>query len=93
MGLELAKGRDQREQLMIVGDRERIARSLHDEVIQQLFGMGLQLQNLAGLSGDRRVTDRVAEMVNELDDTIARLRSVVFELETSQSERPRDIGS
>ena len=92
VALELAKGRDQREQLMLVGDRERIARSLHDDVIQQLFGMGLQLQNLAGLSGDRRVTDRVAEMVNQLDATIGRLRNVVFELETTQSERPSDAG-
>jgi PAS domain S-box-containing protein len=88
VGLELANARDQREQLMLVGDRERIARNLHDDVIQQLFGMGLRLQNLAGLSSDRRVIDGIAEVVNELDATIGRLRSVVFELETTQSERP-----
>ena len=88
VGLELAKAHDQREQLMLVGDRERIARNLHDDVIQQLFGMGLRLQNLAGLSSDRRVTDGIAEVVDELDATIGRLRSVVFELETTQSEQP-----
>jgi PAS domain S-box-containing protein len=92
VALELAKGRDERELLMLAGDRERIARSLYDDVIQQLFGMGLQLQNLAGLSSDRRVIDGVAEMVDELDATIGRLRSLVFELDTKQSERPGDAG-
>jgi hypothetical protein len=38
------------------------------------------------------VIDRVAEMVDELDATIGRLRSLVFELDTKQSERPGDAG-
>ena len=68
---------------MLVGDRERIARNLHDDVIQQLFGMGLRLQNLAGLSSDRRVIDSVGELVKNWMPP-----SVVFEV-SSSSWRPR----
>lgn len=82
LGLELGRVRALRDRLLLVDDRERIAKSLHDDVIQQLFGVSLRLQNLAGLSGDRQVADQVAEMIDDLDATIRRIRSAVFELET-----------
>ena len=81
LGLELGKARDLRDRMLLIDDRERIAHSLHDDVIQQLFGMSLRLQNLAGLSGDRRIADQVSAMIDDLDASIRRIRSAVFELE------------
>ena len=82
LGLELVRARDLRDRLLLIDDRERIAHHLHDDVIQQLFGVSLRLQNVAGLTGDRRVADQVSEMIDDLDATIRRIRAAVFELET-----------
>lgn len=68
------------EQLAVVDDRERIARDLHDTVIQRLFAVGLSLQaSLAGGSGSR-VTDRVEAAIDEIDGTIRDIRTSIFSL-------------
>jgi PAS domain S-box-containing protein len=65
--------------LVLAEDRERIARDLHDTVIQRLFGAGLQLQATLG-SADARTRERLEGTVVELDDTIRELRSAIFAL-------------
>jgi signal transduction histidine kinase len=82
LALELGTARDLRDRMLLIDDRERIAHSLHDDVIQQLFGVSLRLQNLAGLSGDPRVAAQVTEMIDDLDATIRRIRAAVFELQS-----------
>jgi len=65
--------------LRVVEDRERIARDLHDNTIQRLFAAGLMLQ--AALSdADEEVAMRVGAVIDDLDDTIRELRSVIFGL-------------
>lgn len=67
----------------LVHDRERIARDLHDTVIQRLFATGLTLQGTARLAGDNAaVVERVEAAVEELDVTIKHIRSAIFGLST-----------
>jgi signal transduction histidine kinase len=64
---------------VIIEDRERIARDLHDVVIQRLFATGMQLQTAARLARPE-VADRVNGAVDALDTTIREIRSAIFEL-------------
>jgi two-component system, NarL family, sensor histidine kinase DevS len=73
-------------QMAMLQDRERIARDLHDMVIQRLFAAGMSLQAVQGQAQPPVVAERVAETINELDDTIRELRSAIFRL-GQQGER------
>lgn len=63
-------------------DRERIARDLHDSVIQDLFATGLGLQGLAMASDDPKTTNKLDEAVERIDNAIASLRSFIFDIRT-----------
>lgn len=63
--------------LEVLDDRDRIARELHDSVIQRLFAAGLHLQ----ASTDRPdTTERVTSVVDEIDEAIREIRGVIFTL-------------
>jgi signal transduction histidine kinase len=64
----------------VVEDRERIARDLHDAIIQDLFAVGLSLQALGGSIRDDNVHAGLDEAVGRLDDSIAALRRYIFDL-------------
>lgn len=66
--------------LRLVASQERIARDLHDTVIQSLFGIGMSLQAAASLIPDPAVADRVLNAVDDLDAAIRSLRATVFTL-------------
>lgn len=68
--------------LAIAEDRERIARDLHDTVIQRLFASGLQLQAVTGRV-DPDVASKIEDVVDGLDETIRDLRTAIFALHTS----------
>jgi signal transduction histidine kinase len=80
--LVLEYGRIQRElsRLALVEDRERIAKDLHDGVIQSLFAVGLGLQGAAGLIADPNAAHRLNEAVAEIDRVIGDLRGYIFGL-------------
>ena len=65
-------------------DRERIARDLHDTVIQRLFAVGLSLQATLRLVDDPVVTDRLMAAVDDLDVTVRDVRAAIFELHTER---------
>jgi signal transduction histidine kinase len=67
--------------LRVVEDRERIARDLHDTVIQRLFATGLALQGAAARSTDPEMADRLGQAVDDLDDTVRHVRTTIFELQ------------
>jgi signal transduction histidine kinase len=78
-------------------DRERIARDLHDSIIQDLFAVGLGLQSSRDRVGSNPelVTARIDDAVVRLDETIRSLRSYIFDLR-AQVLAPslrRDIGA
>ena len=70
--------------LALVHDRERIARDLHDTVIQRLFATGLSLQGTVRLvRGGAEVMERIEQAVEDLDVTIKHIRSAIFGLSTT----------
>lgn len=72
-------------ELSLAADRERIARDLHDTVIQRLFATGLSLQSSLPLAEDVELRSRVEQAVAELDDTIRQVRTTIFALEPPPS--------
>jgi signal transduction histidine kinase len=73
------------QELALVADRERIARDLHDSIVQRLFATGLSLQGAAGLvRGDPDTAERrIDAAVDDLDLTVKHIRSAIFGLEPS----------
>ncbi|MGH3915726.1 MAG: sensor histidine kinase [Pseudonocardiaceae bacterium] len=78
--VELARLSDDRERLVLWEDRDRIARDLHDLVIQRLFATGLGLQGTMRLTRDPEVAQRLSSSVAALDDTIREIRQAIFSL-------------
>jgi signal transduction histidine kinase len=72
--------RDEVERLAVLEDRERIAKDLHDGVIQSLFAVGMGLQGTSMASGDPRVAERIEAAVEEIDRVIRDLRNYIFGL-------------
>lgn len=83
LALELSRARADREELVLSRDRDRIARDLHDLVIQRLFAAGISLQGVARLSPDPKVNERVTKAVDDLDATIREIRNTIFALEST----------
>jgi len=77
--LSLGQARAELETLRLVSEHERIARDLHDTVIQRLFALGMSLQALQGLT-EGIVRERVAEAVVTIDDVIREIRETIFDL-------------
>jgi signal transduction histidine kinase len=77
VALELDQVRRDRRRLLVSVDRDRIARELHDVVIQRLFAAGMSLQ--AGLNSPN-LTGRVTQTIDELDDVIRSIRDSIFRL-------------
>ena len=82
VAMELAAARSDRQRMELIEDRGRIARDLHDHVIQQLFGTGLELQALAS-SGI--ATERITRAVEGIDASISHIRTIIFALSSPSS--------
>ncbi|WP_423464438.1 GAF domain-containing protein [Promicromonospora sp. MS192] len=80
VALELAEHRVDVERLAVLRDRDRIARDLHDLAIQRLYATGLSLHTLSrGLGGEG--AERVERAVDEIDETIAMIRTTIHRLQ------------
>lgn len=86
LALELARVHRLREELLVFTDRDRIARDLHDLVIQRLFAAGLSVQSLTRFTKDELATDRIRNITNELDEAIRSLRDTIYSLKSSSGE-------
>ncbi|RPF20518.1 GAF domain-containing protein [Myceligenerans xiligouense] len=82
LALELADTRRRAEQFGLEDDRARIARDLHDVVIQRLFANAMTLISVVRLVDQPDVARRVEQTVDDLDVTIRQIRSTVFALQT-----------
>ncbi|WP_104137647.1 MULTISPECIES: GAF domain-containing sensor histidine kinase [unclassified Cryobacterium] len=80
LALELATVHRMREEQAVLGDRDRIARDLHDLVIQRLFAAGLSMQSLRRFTNDPVALDRINAVTTELDETIRELRDTIYSL-------------
>lgn len=77
---QLATSQRRMRELDVVADRERIARDLHDQVIQRLFAVGLSLQGTIPRLRAGAVTDRLTAAVDDLQDVISDIRTTIFDL-------------
>ncbi len=79
--LVLAQARREHERLAVYEDRDRIARDLHDLVIQRLFATGMMLQTTTRVADvPDAAAERVSRAVDELDETIKEIRQTIFAL-------------
>ena len=84
LALDRAQAVSDREELMLVADRDRIARDLHDLVIQRLFATGLHLQGARRTATGDDIKARLDDAVADLDVTIRDIRSTIFDLQLAQ---------
>jgi signal transduction histidine kinase len=80
LALELADARDDQQRVVLLEDRDRIARDLHDHVIQRLFAAGLTVQSVASGLGASELAGRLSRVVSDLDETIRQIRTSIFQL-------------
>ncbi|WP_078913009.1 MULTISPECIES: GAF domain-containing protein [unclassified Streptomyces] len=92
LALVLADAQHDREQLAVYEDRDRIARDLHDLVVQRLFATEMMLESTRrraanAPSGDT-VGDELSRAVDELDSTIQEVRTAIFALQQPPTDAP-----
>lgn len=80
LALQVAQAQADRGRLAVFEDRDRIARDLHDVVIQRLFAIGLALEHVSRGAEHPEVSSRVSTAVDDLDVTIKDIRRTIFEL-------------
>jgi signal transduction histidine kinase len=88
VGVELAEAQADQERMLVLRDRHRIARDLHDHVIQRLFAAGLRLEQASQEPGVGPLAETVRQHLEELDDTINEIRSTVFGLRRTTPGEP-----
>ncbi|WP_455565613.1 GAF domain-containing protein [Microtetraspora malaysiensis] len=91
VALELAEARKDAERLGLLEDRDRIAKDLHDVVIQRLFAAAMTLMSVVRLVEKPEVTGRVQHVVDELDATIRQIRSTIFALHTPREDKAATV--
>ncbi|MFF5213024.1 GAF domain-containing protein [Streptosporangium sp. NPDC000396] len=82
VALELAEARKDAERLGLLEDRDRIAKDLHDVVIQRLFAVAMTLMSIVRLVEHPEASGRLQHGIDELDETIRQIRSTIFALQT-----------
>jgi signal transduction histidine kinase len=92
IALELMRAQALHQAMALAEDRSRIARDLHDHVIQQLFGTGLELQSIAGAISSPPLTKRVMDAIAHLDESITQIRTAIFALAPAPSGEDTGIG-
>ncbi|MEV0554347.1 GAF domain-containing protein [Streptomyces sp. NPDC050597] len=91
LALMMAEAQRDRERLAVYEDRDRIARDLHDLVIQRLFTTGMMLESAQRRSAVPEVRQGVGKAVDELDVTIQEIRTAIFALQQEPAEVPTGL--
>jgi signal transduction histidine kinase len=86
---QLATSQRRMRELDVLTDRDRIARDLHDHVIQRLFAVGLALQGTIPRSRTPEVQQRLSECVDDLQEVIQEIRTAIFDLQGAASGTTR----
>lgn len=80
--LDLMNANALRQEALLFSDRDRIARDLHDLIIQRVFAAGLSIQSLHRFASDPVAHERITAVTSELDLTIHELRETIYSLRT-----------
>lgn len=86
--VKTARLQERLRRVAVVEDRQRIARELHDSVIQEMFAVGLGLQGLSQLVESPQAEATLLDAVDRLDRSVETLRRYIFELKSEPSSRP-----
>lgn len=89
LALQLASNQWHLRELDVLADRDRIARDLHDHVIQRLFGVGLALQGTYRRAGSQDVARRISESIDQLHEIVNEIRTAIFDLHAGTEGAPR----
>jgi signal transduction histidine kinase len=91
VALELAASRAEAERLSLYEDRDRIARDLHDLVIQRLYATGMSLEGTMPMITRPEVASRITHAVDAMDETIKDIRATIFALQTRDAPAGPDL--
>jgi signal transduction histidine kinase len=91
VALELAASRAEAERLSLYEDRDRIARDLHDLVIQRLYATGMSLEGTMPMITRPEVASRITHAVDAMDETIKEIRSTIFQLQARGTPSRPDL--
>ncbi|MGY4103093.1 GAF domain-containing protein [Nocardia sp. R16R-3T] len=83
LALQLADTQERMRELDVLSDRDRIARGLHDHVIQRLFAVGLSLQGTAQRSRAPEVRSRLLETIDDVQAIVQDIRHSIFDLQSN----------
>jgi signal transduction histidine kinase len=86
---QLATSQRRMRELDVMTDRDRIARDLHDHVIQRLFAVGLALQGTVPRARSPEVQQRLTGCIDDLQETIEEIRTAIFDLHSAPSSTTR----
>ncbi|MEU6392007.1 GAF domain-containing protein [Streptomyces sp. NPDC046939] len=88
LALVLAEAQEGRERLAVYEDRDRIARDLHDLVVQRLFATGMMLESTRRRTEAEDVRATLAHAMDELESTIQEVRTTIFALQQPPADAP-----
>lgn len=91
LALVLADAQHNRERLAVFEDRDRIARDLHDLVVQRLFATEMMLESTRRRAGEGELSDLLGHAVDELDSTIQEVRTTIFALQQPPADAPTSL--
>jgi signal transduction histidine kinase len=91
VALELAASRAEAERVSLYEDRDRIARDLHDLVIQRLYATGMSLEGTMPMITRPEVASRITNAVDAMDETIKDIRATIFELQARDTTDGPDL--
>jgi GAF domain-containing protein len=91
LAMEAAEAQRAQRLLDVLADRDRIARDLHDHVIQRLYASGMSLQGTLRLISKPDARERIQKVVEQLDETIRDIRTSIFELHTAGEDKPGSL--
>jgi len=86
VAIEFAENQQARRVVDVLEDRDRIARDLHDHVIQRLFATGMSLQGALTWVNHPEARRRVTKAVNQLDQTVLEIRTSIFDLQADSGD-------
>ncbi|MVU83202.1 GAF domain-containing protein [Nocardia sp. ET3-3] len=89
LAMQLAVAQRRMRELDILTDRDRIARDLHDHVIQRLFAIGLSLQGTVPRARVPEVQQRLSDAINDLQDVVEEIRTSIFDLHGGEGHSTR----
>ena len=91
VALELAASRAEAQRLSLYEDRDRIARDLHDLVIQRLYATGMSLEGTMPMITRPEVASRITNAVDAMDETIKDIRATIFALQARDNAGEPDL--